>query len=78
MERVREIGREILESENRLILIMESLEGGFRHLDSLLLLPTSTVVLGKGYPSLATVLSALEALDMGPSTRIIVAVHRGL
>ena len=57
---------------------MKSLEGGFCHLDSLLLLPVSTVVLGKGGPILTTVLSALEALDMGPSTRTIVAVHRGL
>ena len=78
MERVRELGREILESENRLILIMESLEGGFRHFNLLLLIPTSTIVLGKGDQSLTTVLSVLEALDMGPSNRNIVAIHRGL
>ena len=57
---------------------MESPESGFRHFDSLLLLPASTLVLGKGDPSLTTILSAPEALDMGPSTKIIVAVHYGL
>ena len=78
MEQARELGREILESENRLISIMENLERGFCHFDSLLMLPASTVGLGKGDPSLTTVLSAPEALDMGPSTKIIVAVHCGL
>ena len=57
---------------------MDILEGGFRHFNSLLLLPASTLVLGKVDPILTTVLSALEALDTGPSARIIVAVHRGL
>ena len=78
VERVRELGREILESENRLISIMERLDSGFRHFDLLFLLPASTLVLGKGNSSLTNVMSEHEVLDMGPSTQIIVAIHCGL
>ena len=75
VKRFRQLSTKVLKRENRLIAIVQILDCHLRHFDTLLLLPTGTIVVYQGEPRSPPVLRAFERLDVGNATLFVLFIH---